>query len=64
MVQTWVEAVCKASQGIGFTHARSCSENTYAPDILEVIETVRHLVEILGYKAVLFFELLFVKGIV
>jgi hypothetical protein len=63
VVETGIEAVSETPQGIGFTHARSRSENTYASDVFEVIEAVCHLVEILGDKAVFFFKLLLVKRI-
>ena len=36
----------KAPECIGFSHARKCSEDTDTTDVLQMIETYVHLVEI------------------
>jgi hypothetical protein len=42
-----VQTFGKAPESIGFSHARKCSEDTDTTDVLQMVETYVHLVEIL-----------------
>lgn len=41
-----VQTFGKAPERIGFSHARKCSEATDTTDVLQMVETYIHLVEI------------------
>ena len=63
MVHVWIEAFGETSQGVGFSHARSCREYPDAPCFLQEIQAGGHLLEIIGAETVVFRKLLFVKRV-
>lgn len=58
-----IQAGSKTTQAEGLPQAGSCSKNTNAPYVLEIVQAVCHLGKVMGDKVVFFLHLLFVKGI-
>ena len=42
VVEVWIEVLCEAAQGEGLAHAGACGKESYAPRVLEVVQTGRH----------------------
>ena len=58
-----IQVGSKTTQAEGLPHAGSCSKNTNATYVLEIVQAVRHLGKVMGDKMVFFLHLLLVKGI-
>lgn len=63
MIEVGIESLGEVAQAEGFSHTGPRGENADAPGVLQVIQTVHHLLKVVGQEAVLFLYLLLVKGV-
>lgn len=56
--ETGIQAGSKTTQAEGLPHDRSCSKNTNAPYVLDIVHAVCHLGKVMGDKVVFFLHLL------